>query len=422
MLRPSLLTAAHTDCYDGGMNKRTRRVSQGKRGRNESPRVAIYVADDDCRQNLIFHGIVDYVNAHHPWTVYLHGQGDLWADVGTARKLQLDGILMANTARGRAWNKHLKFIRAVHVPTVVILAEPMNSGLIEVVPDDSAVGKLAADHFLDKGFRHFGFYGGDMPYARIRRDGFVGALQQAGHECSVYLRKEIKWGQLFREWETDALGKWLSSLVHPTGIMACSDLWARHVVYACARIGLRIPEDVALVGVDNKEALCRILSPNLSSIALDLRKQGVIAAELLDRLMEGHKPIESIVKVPPLPMAVRHSSDFLTVDDPDIAAAVRYIRENAARPVTIEEILEHVLISRRKLEMGFKRNFGRSPQREIWRVHVERAKQLLRETTMKMERIAELSGFFTRNHFSRIFHLEVGVTPREWRNGLHLSE
>ena len=420
----ALLTSSRTDRYDAGMKTRRKLLRRpgSKRGGTQNPRVAIYVADENCRENQIFHGIVDYVNAHNPWTVYLHGQSDLWADVGTVRKLRLDGILTASTARGRVWKRQLNFIRAVRVPTVAILAEPMDSGLVEVIPDDIAVGKLAAEHLLDKGFRHFGYYGGDMPYARIRRDGFVAALQEKGHECSVHLRKDFRWGQLFREWEADSLGQWLSTLPHPTGIMACSDMWARHVVYAGQRLGLHIPEDVAVVGVDNREALCRIIHPKLSSIPLDLRKQGAMAAELLDRIMHGRKPGDRTVKVPPLPLVVRHSSDFLVVDDADISGAVRYIRENAFRPLTVDEVLDHTLISRRKLEMGFQRNFGRSPQREIWRVHVERAKQLLRETTMKMERISELSGFVSRNHFSRIFHREVGVTPRDWRDGLHLAE
>ncbi len=406
------------------MKKRRKllRRSGSKHRPNQNPGVAIYLSDENCRENQIFHGIVDYVNAHTPWTVYLYGQSDLWADVATAHKLRLDGILTSAPARGRDWNRQLKFLRAVRVPTVAIVAEPMNSGLIEVIPDDIAVGKLAAEHLLDKGFRNFGYYGGDMPYARIRSDGFVAALQARGHECSVHLRKDIRWGQLFREWEADSLGQWLSTLPHPTGIMACSDLWARHVVYASQRLGLHIPEDIAVVGVDNREALCRIINPKLSSIPLDLRKQGTKAAELLDNLMRGHKPANATVKVPPLPLVVRHSSDFLVVDDPDISTAVRYIRENAFRPLTVDEILEHALISRRKLEMGFKRNFGRSPQQEIWRVHVERAKQLLRETTMKMERISELSGFVSRNHFSRVFHRAVGVPPQTWRNDLQLSQ
>ncbi len=396
--------------------------SRRKHRPHRLPHVAIYLSDEDCRQNQIFHGIVDYVNSQTPWTVYLYGQSDIWADVGTARKLRLDGILTAGTTRSRAWNRQLKFIHAVRVPTVAILSEPMNSGLIEVVPEDIAVGKLAAEHLLDKGFRNFGYYGGDMPYARIRRDGFVAALQEKGHTCSVHLRKDFKWGQMFREWETDSLGKWLLTLPRPTGIMACSDLWARHMVYAAQRVGLHVPEDIAMVGVDNREALCRIINPKLSSIPLDLRRQGFRAAELLDNLLHGRKVPDTLVQVPPLPLVVRHSSDFLVVDDPDIAAAARYIQENAVRPITVEEILDHTVISRRKLEMGFKRNFGRSPQQEIWRAHVERAKQLLRETSMKMERISDLSGFASRNHFSKIFHQQVGVTPRDWREGVQLSE
>jgi LacI family transcriptional regulator len=387
------------------------------------PRVAILLRTGEYWHRMIFRGIVDYVTTHEPWLVFLEGMGDIAGNITTLRQLQIDALIMGNSpaspyplARRRA-----RLLRKLHVPTVLALSTPMDTGLIEIVPDDPAIGKMAADHLLTEGFRSFGFYGGDYPYSWTRKDAFVETLRAAGHKCAVHMRANIPWGKLHREWTVGPLAKWLSELPHPAGVMACSDLWARHVVHVCDRIGLRMPEDIALIGVDNDKTLCEILTPTLSSIPLNPRQLGYQAAEVLSRRMKGEGPGEGVMRVPPLPLVMRRSSNLVTADA-DIANAARFIRENAGTSICVQDILDHVCISRRKLELGFKRNFNRTPQQEIWRMHVERAKVLLQQTTMKMSRIAEQSGFASASHMSVVFHKETGMPPRTWRNRFHITE
>lgn len=380
------------------------------------PRVGLFFSLDSSWHTILLDGITDYLVIHGPWDVYFNQFGDIPHNPTTLRKMRLDGLLLGSASLDPSWPRHQRLVKALGIPTVLILSDPHDSGLVEVVPDDLAVGRLAAQHLLDKGFRNFAYYGGDIPFARIRRDGFVSALAAAGHPCAVHLRTRIPWGKLHLEWQAGTLGPWLSSLPKPTGAMACSDLWARHLAYTCQRLGLRVPEDIALVGVDNIESLCRIISPELSSIPLNLRQQGFMAAEALAALMHGKTFPNPTIRVPPLPLVARHSSDMLAVDDRAVGDAARFIQANAPHALTVDQVLDHVMISRRKLELGFKRNFGRTPQEEIWRVHVERAKQVLEQTSLKMERIAQISGFASAAHMSRTFRRQTGVPPRVWRD------
>lgn len=387
-------------------------VSRGK-----PLRVATLLETSYCWHRAILHGIADYMQAHARWEVYIPSLGDITTDARTLAALGIQGLIVGDSSERSAatWRTLLRASKSLRIPTVLALSTARNSGLWEVVPDDLAVGRLAAKHLQQQGFRNFGYYGGDLPFSRARMRGFTETLAAFGQQCKVCLRDEIPWGKLFHEWETKPLEKWILKLTRPAAIMACSDLWARHIAYTCRRVGLRIPEDIALVGVDNDPALCEIIAPPLTSVPLDPRRIGFVAAGLLGDVLQGKTPLAQPVTVPPLALVPRHSTDLLVVDDADIAVGVRFIRENAAATISVEDILDKVRISRRKLEMGFQRNFGRTPQKEIWRVHVDRAKALLEQTSMKMERVAQQSGFSGVDRMSVIFRRETGVTPRAWR-------
>lgn len=388
-----------------------------KSRKHQRTRVGIMLETQLLWHHQILRGIAHYMLTNVGWVPYITSAGDINSKLNDLSKLKLDGIIADNALdRSHAsWRKFITTLKRLGVPVVLTLQEPQNSGFCEVVPDDLAVGGLVAQHLQQQGFRNYGYYGGDLVYARVRKQGFVEKLAAWGLECSVYMVKDIPWGNLHVEWEKTALAKWLQSLRHPAAIMACSDLWARHIVYACARVGLRIPEDIALVGVDNDLALCEMITPALTSVPLDPRRIGLVAATLLDQAIRGKAPPRQLVPVPPLALTARHSSDVLVVDDPDIAQAARFIRENAAAPITVEDVLTMIHISRRKLELGFQRNFKRTPKEEIWRAHVERAKTLLEQTHLKMPSIASQSGLSDAHRLSVVFRRATGHTPSAWR-------
>jgi LacI family transcriptional regulator len=222
----------------------------------------------------------------------------------------------------------------------------------------------------------------------------------------------------------DEIGRWLLSLPRPVGVMACYDIRARHVLDACRRVGLAVPDQVAVIGVDNDEFLCNLAEPPLSSVAPDTRRTGYEAAALLDRLMSGReRPRGQAIFVEPLGVVARRSTDVLAVGDPDVSAAVRFIREHACQGIAVKDLLARVPLSRRVLEGRFRKLLGRTPHEEIARIRFERVRQLLRETRLPLEEVARRSGFRNAEYLSTAYRREFGTAPSVYRKtgGLTLS-
>jgi LacI family transcriptional regulator len=201
----------------------------------------------------------------------------------------------------------------------------------------------------------------------------------------------------------------------PAGVMACNDMRGQHVLDACQRVRLGVPEQVAVIGVDDDVLLCELCDPPLSSVVPNAERIGYEAAALLDRLMAGEKPPREEWRIEPLGVTTRQSSDVLAIDDPNVASAVRYIREHACRGATVPDVLQHVPLSRTILERRFRKYLGRSPQAEIRAVQLKRVQQLLAETDLRLERIAELAGFEHPEYMSVVFKRQTGQTPGEYR-------
>ena len=208
---------------------------------------------------------------------------------------------------------------------------------------------------------------------------------------------------------------WLRSLPRPIGIMACNDMRGQHVLDACRRINAAVPEEVAVIGVDNDELVCDLCDPPLSSVMPNPQRIGFEAAALLDRLMEGEKPQQMSKLVEPLGIVTRQSTDVLAIEDPLVASAVKYIRQRACDGISVVDVLHHVPVSRSILERRFRKFIGRSPQSEIRNVQLKRVKQLLRETDLPLERIAALSGYDHPEYMSVVFKRELGQTPGQYR-------
>jgi LacI family transcriptional regulator len=215
----------------------------------------------------------------------------------------------------------------------------------------------------------------------------------------------------------DELARWLLSLPRPVGVMASYDIRARHVLDACRRVGLAVPDQVAVIGVDNDEFLCNLSDPPITSVAPDTRRTGYEAAALLDRLMSAReKQRGQAVFVQPLGVVTRRSTDAFALGDPDVSAAVRFIREHAYHGITVKDVLAEVPVSRRVLEGRFRKLLGRTPHDEIARIRLERVRQLLRETRLSMDEIARRSGFRNGEYLATAFRREIGTSPNEYRN------
>jgi LacI family transcriptional regulator len=227
----------------------------------------------------------------------------------------------------------------------------------------------------------------------------------------------MHWPNWIEDWEQEQriLLAWLKSLPKPVGLMACNDICGREVLQACAAAGLRAPDDVAVVGVDNDELMCELSNPPLSSIALDVEKAGYEAARLLDSLMSGHFAGEHVVQVEPVYVVTRQSSEIMAPDDPNVATALQFIKTHAGQPIGVSHVVEHAGVSRRTLERRFARALGRSISSEITQCRLERAKRLLLETDLPSLRVAAGAGFGTVKTFNRVFRRAAGISPHRFR-------
>jgi LacI family transcriptional regulator len=217
------------------------------------------------------------------------------------------------------------------------------------------------------------------------------------------------------EEELDRLSQWLATLPRPVGIMACNDVRGKEVLDGCSHCGLAVPEEVAIVGVDNDELLCELCDPPLTSVVPAPDTIGYEAAQWLDQWMAGQQPLPSPRLVAPRGIATRQSTDILAVADPEVAAALRRIRQAACDGLTVDGILRDVPVSRSILERRFRKFLGRSPQAVIRQTQLKRVQQLLGETDLPLAQIADLAGYKHVEHMCVVFKRELHETPGQYR-------
>ncbi len=292
-----------------------------------------------------------------------------------------------------------------------------------VLPDNAAVGRIAAEHLLQRGYEHFaycGFIG--HGYAEARLSSFTARLRESGYEVAV--NRSLPPQERAEQWEQrqSKLAAWVAALPKPVGLMCCNDTRARHVTQACHTAGVRVPEDVAIIGADNDELICAMSNPPLSSIDVSAERVGYEAASLLARLMRGEvapSPDQPIL-IPPGEAITRQSSDALAISDPDVAAAVRFIREHRSEPIQVGDVVDATAASRRVLERRFKKILGRTMGTQIVMAHLDRAKSLLADTDLPTDQVAERSGYAYVQQFNAMFKRHVGLTPSQYRRRYRL--
>lgn len=355
-------------------------------------------------------GIGRYVEEHGPWSIYFEERGLLDPLPKWLKRWQGDGIISRSVRK-----TDIERLRATHLPVVELFADS-RLGLPQVFPDQVAIARLAAEHFLDRGFRRFAFFCTDRAWwMEERRDIFASELQRNGFGCECFPVH----GQhdLVQQTPTDQreVARWLESLPKPCGVFCASDLYAARLLDVCRTIEIAVPEEIAVLGVDNDPVICSVSFPPLSSIDLGSRRIGYQAAALLDQMMSGEQPAPSVVPMPPERVVCRQSTDALAIEDPDVARALRFIREHAANGLRIEQLAEATGMCRRTLQQRFQRSLQRTPKHEILRVQMERAKLLLCETDLPVEMVCRRSGFASFKYFARAFQRATGKTPRGYR-------
>lgn len=279
--------------------------------------------------------------------------------------------------------------------------------LAAVVPDNREVGRAAARHLLDRGFKQFGFVGmAEVAFSEERLAGFRQALSAAGHSCASLVRATQ---------ESDReLERWLEGLPKPVAVFCCNDGVGQQVCEACLDLEIHVPEQIALVGADDT-VNCELTQPPLSSVTLPLETIGYEAAAMLCRMARHGTRGSRVRRLPPLGLTVRQSSDLVAVADPEVSAALRVIREKTADALQVVDVLNAVHLSRRSLELRFSKSLGRSIHQAIMAARLDRARELLAKSRLPIASIARHAGFNSIVRLSTVFRREVGVSPSDYR-------
>jgi len=362
-------------------------------------------------RNIIM-GVGQYLRTQDRWS--LRGEPRrVVPPIGNLKKWRGDGVI------AQVWDdercRRMMELQARGIPVVDVGGVIPNIALPQVTPDDRAIGEVAADYFISRGFRRLAFSGpAGHAAADQRLAGFQKRAQRAGASVAVFEPKRLHRYAGGLEADIGELGQWVLGLAKPVGILGWHDGRARQIAEACYQVGVRTPEEAAIVGVDDDEINCELGNPPLSSVAVAIEQIGYQAAAMLADLMAGRKGPQRVL-VPPVGVVTRRSSDSLAVEHADVVEVMRIIREHANKPLTVKELLRMSPISRRYMERQFKLHVGHSPRQEIERVHLERAKRLLSETNWPLARVASESGYMSYEHFTHVFRRRVGSSPGAYR-------
>jgi len=382
------------------------------------PRVALLVESSRAYGRGILSGVAKFVREHDPWSIFFQDLNLCDDTPDWLQNWQGEGII------SRLENRDVvRVIQRLNVPAVYLRRVSPNSKMPSILTDNESVSRLGFEHLQQRGFRHYAFCGfNGADYSDERRNAFLRLVQKSGFRCHVYTdgRSPVRadtaqyegWGLK----DGGLVAAWIARLPKPVGVMACNDMRGQQVLDACRAIGVPSPEEVAVIGADNDDVICNLCDPSLSSVVPDTGRIGYEAAVLLAQMMAGEKHPPPATFVEPSGIVTRRSTEVLAMEDRQIAAATRFIREHACEGIDVSDVLLAFPLSRSTMDRRFMNILGRSPKDEILRVRLDRVKQLLAETDFPLTLIAEKVGLQHVEHLSRIFKNRVGTTPSEFRS------
>jgi LacI family transcriptional regulator len=358
-----------------------------------------------------------YVRTHHRWSVYHEPHGLTESFPRWLRRWDGDGII------ARIQTRHMaREIAATGIPTVDVLGVVPNLPFPVVHVDDHEIARLASQHMLEHGLRHFGFFGiEDENWSDQRYAAFCAALAPVQSSVPLYKLPRDSRGQ--RSWERteDKLARWILALPKPVGILVCSDQRGPIFLEACGRAGVRVPEEVAVLGIDDDEPLCEICDPPLASVRPGHIRVGYEAAALLERMIQGDRAPKSARAIPPEGVVARRSLDNLSVGNRVVASAIRLIRERAHQGLQVDAIARHVNVSRSVLQRSFRTVMRRSVYQEILATRIRHARELLIHTNLPLAAVAEQTGFKHQEYMGSVLKAHLGTTPAQLRRSASLG-
>jgi LacI family transcriptional regulator len=373
----------------------------------------------------IIRGVAAYVRPHTDWRLRIANES-VERVVTLMKSHPVDGAFVHPST-----DADVELITNCGIPCILTTSKAPQKTLPYFSANNRVIGRMAAEHFIEKGFVNYAYYSpmGNVFWSKERFEGFAERVNQAGFKAHTFeppapgtydgdmdFSVLAQWAPSSWMANTEYLRYWLKSLPKPTCVLAADDSVAYDMLEVAGEAGIKIPEEMAVLGVYNDLARCLISNPPLSSIALDLEQNGYNAASLLHKLilskekMQGQRLVNQ-----PTHIVTRQSTDILAVNDQDIADALHFIRMNANRPIRVADVVKQTSTSRRGLEIKFKEHIKHSIADEIMKVKVDQVTSMLLESDMSMERIADTLAFCSSSYMRKVFRRIKGVNPLVFR-------
>ncbi len=358
-------------------------------------------------------GLVRYARHQKGWAFYrmplyyrmLHGDKEI---IKWAKKWNVDAIVAQMN------DIDVKMLSDLNIPIIVQNYKDRIPGVCNLTGDYIGTGRLAADYFIGLGYKSFAYYGiSESVWSRERFVGYRERLAENGYGVQTYFEQNggrESWAQDF-----ESIGKWLMRLPKNTAIFCCDDYYALHVTETCKIYEIPIPEDFAVLGVDNDEMLCNISNPTLSSIEIDAQNGGYIAGQVIEELIKKNISEPFNITVPPLQIVSRGSTKKYAVQDKYVLKVVEYIENNYNSPISVSELIDLVPLSRRVFEKRFRHDTGTSIYQFLQNYRIGKFSELLLSSDRSIEDIAISCGFADSRNVSRVFCAYKGMTPSEFR-------
>jgi LacI family transcriptional regulator len=386
---------------------------------NTVPKITLLIDLSATPGRNLMRGIARYARIYGPWQLN-HIASDFYdASPQQAHISKIlaeiiknsDGIIMLEPdVQDFSKNLDIPVIIASAIRDTKVSAKPT------VLTNSRKIGEMGAKYFIQKGFKNLAFCGfRKMLWSEHRGKYFTDAARKAGIKTFTnkltYPQRER-----FKDSNLERIGQWIRQLPKPLGIMACNDSCGKFIIDSCRRISIPVPDEVAVLGVDNDDILCDLTYPSLSSISLNTEKGGFESAALLDKIIKGIAVDTQMILIEPVGVQERQSTDIIAVDDKIVSDIIHYIKRNSKQLLQVSDIINKFHISRKSLYKKFNENLSTSVYRQIRRIKVEEICRMLVETDKSIKEIALEFGFYNVDHIARFFCKEKGLTPTQYRN------
>lgn len=378
-------------------------------------KIALLFNANKVYDRQVVEGIGQYIQASQcMWDIFV--EDEFIYHTNTINQLSIDGIIADFDDP-----KTVELLQHTLIPTIAVGSSYKQVDFYPHFPyvatDNAALVEMALSHLQEKGLSQFAFYGLQVNthkhWSIERRDVFVELMEKNHYPIYLYEGVQVH-AQNWLE-EQQKLIVWLKSLPSHTGIIAVTDARARHLLQACEYSKIAVPEELCVIGIDNEELIQYLSRVSLSSVEQGAREIGYQAAKLLHKLLNGQKAPSTPILIPPITVHTRNSTDYRSLSDPIVIQAMHYIRHRACHGIKVEQVLDHLEISRSNLEQRFKKEMDRTIHQVIHEEKIARAKNLLEQTDISIQEIADICGYPSVQYFYSVFKKEFEMTPKEFR-------